>query len=197
MTDDEICVFSDFGLKLTVFNLLTSTSVDIASPKLYHPGNWSKGFAYRPRTQNLALLTRNGGKDVISIHTTVAYEVMRSWNPDTIDAQALSWSPDGRWLAVVESAGQGHRILVYTADGHLYKVWNGPLPTMDDKDIALGAGVKMLDWSASGEYLAMADFSSKVTLLSTPWFSGIMSLNHTTIIKPVTGLNVSLFLLIP
>lgn len=127
---------------------------------------------------------------MISIHTLGAYEVIRSWNPDTVDAQALSWSPDGRWLIAVESAGQGHRILVYTADGHLYKVWNGPLPTVDDKDIAMGAGVKMLEWNATGEYLAMADFSPKVTLLSTPWFSGTISLNHTTVIKPVTGLHV-------
>jgi hypothetical protein len=102
-------------------NLTTSKSVDINSPKFYHPGNASKGFSYRPGTKNLALLTRSGGKDIISIHARESLEVMRSWHPETIDAQGIVWSPDGRWLAAWESASQGHRIFVYTADGHLYK----------------------------------------------------------------------------
>jgi WD40 repeat protein len=190
-TDDEVLVFADFGLKLTIFNLSTSTSIEIVSPKLYGPGNSSKGYAYRPRTSSLALLTRTGGKDVLSIHAKHTYEVLRSWNSDTLDAQGLSWSPDGKWLAVVESAGQGHKILIYTADGHLFKVWNGAPPVSDeDQDLAMGAGVKLLEWASTGDYLAVGDYSSRVVLLSMPSFMAPLSLNHTTTIKPVNGLQV-------
>ena len=35
-------------------------------------------------------------------------------------------SADGKWLVIWESASQGHALFVYTADGHLFKTWNGP-----------------------------------------------------------------------
>lgn len=182
-------------MKLTVFNLSTSTSIEITSPKFYSPGNSSRGFAYRPRTSSLALLTRIAGKDVLSIHARHTYEVLRSWNSDTVDAQGLSWSPDGKWLVMVDSAGQGHRILFYTADGHLFKVWNGPTPVSDeDRGLAMGAGVKMFEWASTSDYLVVGDYSSRLILLSAPSFMATLSLNHTTIIKPVNGLQVRILL---
>ncbi|TVY45803.1 WD repeat-containing protein [Lachnellula occidentalis] len=190
-TDDEICVFSDFGLKLSIMNLTTSKSVDINSPKFYHPGNAGKGFSYRPGTKNLALLTRSGGKDIISIHTLENLEVMRSWHPESIDAQGIIWSPDGRWLAVWESASQGHRIFVYTADGHLYKTWKGPNPNChEEANIELGAGIKMLDWNRTGTHIAVGDYSARVTLLATPTFNESMNIIHTTSVTPAESLQV-------
>ena len=140
---NEICIFSDFGLKLSICNLTTSKSIEISSPKFYNAGNALKGLSYRPGAGNLALLTRTGGKDIISIHSRDTLDVKRSWWPDTTDAQGLQWSADGRFLTVWESASQGHRLLVYTADGHLFKAWNGPITTSEDEvDLALGAGIK-------------------------------------------------------
>lgn len=190
-TDDEVCVFSEFGLKLSIFNLSTSKSVDINSPKFYNPGVAAKGVSYRPRTSNLALLTRSSGKDIISIHGRDTLEVTRSWYPDTIDAQGLCWSPDGRWLAVWESASQGHKLLIYTADGYLYKTWNGPLPiTEDDIDLTLGAGIKLLEWNKTGSHVAIGDYSKRVTLLSAPSYVQSMNMLHTAAITPAKTLQV-------
>ena len=189
--DDEICVFSEFGLKLSIFSLSTSKSVDIHSPKFYNPGVAGRGISYRPGTSNLALLTRSGGKDIISIHMRDTLEVKRSWYPDTIDIQGLSWSPDGRWLATWESAAQGHKLLVYTADGHLYKTWHGPTPmSEDEKDLSLGAGIKMFDWNKMGSYVAIGDYSRRITILSAPMFMEATSLLHTTALKPTDTLQV-------
>jgi WD repeat-containing protein WRAP73 len=189
--DDEILVFSDFGLKLSIFNLATQRSVDIHSPKFYNAGVAAKGFSYRPKTSNLALLTRSGGKDVISIHARDTLDVARSWWPDTIDAQGLCWSADGKWLVVWESASQGHKILVYTADGHLFKTWHGPvLISEEDSDIALGAGIKLFDWSRTGALVAVGDYSRRVAILSAPSFTETTSLFHTASVKPVESLQV-------
>lgn len=184
-------MFSDFGLKLSIFNLSTQRSVDINSPKFYNPGVAAKGFSYRPITSNLAVLTRSGGKDVISIHTKDTLDVTRSWWPDTIDAQGLCWSADGRWLVVWESVSQGHKILVYTADGHLFKTWNGPVPiSEEDTDISLGAGIKLFDWARNGSLVAIGDYSRRVTILSTPSFTETTSLFHTASVKPADSLQV-------
>ncbi|KAF7934306.1 uncharacterized protein EAE97_008666 [Botrytis byssoidea] len=189
--DDEVCIFSDFGLKLTIFNLATSKSVDITSPKLFTPATAAKGFSHRPRSGNLALLTRIGGKDVISIHKLGSLEVIRSWLPETIDAQEITWSPDGKWITICESASQGHKLLLYTADGHLYKVWNGPTPILEEeKDIALGAGIKMTEWSPTGTHIAISDFSRKVVLLAAPAFSESMLLSHVPSVNPTDTLHI-------
>ncbi|RDW84717.1 hypothetical protein BP6252_02307 [Coleophoma cylindrospora] len=190
-SDNEVNVLSEFGLKLTVFNLLTSKSVDINSPKFFNTNVAIRGLCYRPGTSNLTLLTRSGGKDILSIHARETLEVVRSWSLETVDAQGVSWSPDGRWLAVLESAGQGHKIFFYTADRYLYKVWNGPMPmTEEDRDIDLGAGVKFLEWSATGAHIAVGDYSKRVTILAIPSFSEIMSFQHVPSLRPKETLQI-------
>ena len=192
-SDNEILVFSDFGLKLSIFDLKTSKSVDINSPKLYNPGVAARGFSYRPHTLNLALLTRSGGKDIISIHARDTLDVTRSWVPDTIDSQGISWSADGKWLMVWESASQGHKILVYTADGHLFKAWDGPMQLSDeDAHISLGAGIRLLEWSRTGAFVAIGDYTKRVTLLTAPSFTEFASILHPTVVKPVGSLQVRL-----
>ncbi|RFU25566.1 hypothetical protein B7463_g10769, partial [Scytalidium lignicola] len=190
-TEDEICVFTEFGLKLSVFNLSTSKSVDINSPKLFTPGTAAKGISYRPDTRHLALLTRSGGKDVVSIHAPGTLEVIRSWLAETTDAQGLAWSPDGRWVAVWESPAHGHCLAVYTADGHLYRLWKGPARLLaEDKDFSLGNGIKMFDWSPTGSHVAVGDYSKRVAVLAAPSFKEWMDLTHVTTIKPTETLQI-------
>ncbi|KAH8815661.1 hypothetical protein F5884DRAFT_852127 [Xylogone sp. PMI_703] len=190
-TDDEICVFTDFGLRLTIYNLTTSKSVDISSPKLFNPGNATKGISYRPGSRHLALLTRSGGKDVLSLHASGTLEVIRSWIAETTDAQGLAWSPDGRWIAVWESPAHGHCLAIYTADGHLYRLWKGSAFILaEDKDFPLESGIKMFDWSPSGAHVAVGDFSRRIAVLAAPSFKEWMNLTHVTSIKPTETLQV-------
>lgn len=192
-TDDEVCIFSEFGLKLSIVDLPSTKSVDINAPKFYSPGTAGKGCAYRPITNNLALLTRHSGKDVVSIHAIGTYEVTRSWHPDTLDAQGLRWSPDGKWLVVWESAGHGHLALVYTADGHLFKRWSGPTQISDEVDFSLGAGVRLYDWSEPGSSVAIGDYSRRITVVSAPGFTEAVTLLHMTAVTPADTLQVSGF----
>lgn len=184
-------VFSDFGLKLTIFKLDNRASIDIPGLKLFSANTAKKGYAYRPTTRHLALLTRTGGKDVISVHEKNSYKVLRSWNPESVDAQLITWSPDGKWLLVVESASQGHKLLVHTADGHLFKTWKGPRPIgIEEADLEFGAGIKMMEWARNGRHLAVGDFTDAITILSVPAFTETMRLRHVMTLHPAESLDV-------
>lgn len=185
--DSEVLILHDFGLKLSIFNLITSQWVDIVSPKLYSPRSTSRGFSYRPSTANLTLLSRNSSRDIVSIHSRDTLDVIRSWRLDTIDAQGMSWSPDGKWLFIYESATLGYKIVVYTADGQLYQTWQGPTTTSEVDDfsmIGLGLGIKFILCSPDSTCLAVSDYSAIVMVIQILSFSQIMSLEHSIIVKP-------------
>lgn len=190
-SDGEICVISSFGLKFSVFSLASSKATEISSPKVFSSSLASKCFSFRPETRHLALLTRSSGKDMVSLHSYPTRELQRSWAPDTIDAQGLAWSPDGRWLVVWDSAAHGHRVLFYTSDGHVFKTWSGPAnPLPEDRDYPLGAGVKSLQFSADARYLAIGDFSKSVCVLTMASVTETMRLRHPRTLVPRDTLQV-------
>jgi len=191
-SDSEICVVAPFGLKFTVFNLKSSRAIEIPNPKVFSALSASTCFSFRPETRHLALLTRSAGKDMVSIHSFPTRELLRSWSPDTVDAQGLAWSPDGRWLAVWDSASQGHRIVFYTPDGHAFKTWAGPTnPQPEGQDFAFGPGVKSLQFSANSRYVAIGDFGRSVSVLNVSSVTETMRLRHPKTLAPTETLQVS------
>lgn len=184
-SDTEVCVCSSFGLKFTIYDLVSSKGVDIGNPKFSTPLTARNGFSFRPGTHHLALLTRNAGKDLISIHEPATRQAIRSWAPDTIDAQGFLWSPDGKWLVVWESPAHGHKVLFYTADGDAFKTWLGPSkPPPGVPDFTLGAGVKGLAFSPDSSYLAIADSSKYVSIFNMASVVEAFRLPHSNTITP-------------
>ncbi|KAJ4304203.1 hypothetical protein N0V88_001816 [Collariella sp. IMI 366227] len=184
-SDAEICAVSPFGLKFSIFDLATSKATEIGSPKGFAAASASRCFSFRPGTRHLALLTRAAGKDMVSIHSYPTRELHRSWAPDTVDAQGLAWSPDGRWLVVWDSPAQGHKVAFYTSDGHLFKTWLGPAnPPPEDRDFALGAGIRTVQFSPDARYLAIGDFSRSVCILNMASVTETMRLRHPRTLAP-------------
>lgn len=184
-SDAEICVIAAFGMKFAIFNLESSKAVEIANPKLFSPSTASRCFAFRPQTRHLALLTRVAGKDMVSIHAFPTRELQRSWAPDTVDAQGLVWSPDGRWLILWESAAHGHELLFYTSDGHIFRTWSGPAnPPAELRDYALGAGIRCVQFSADARYLAIGDHSRALSMFSMISVTEAVRLQHPTSLVP-------------
>jgi len=188
--DDEVLIFYDFGIKVKIWSLSTSRSVEIRDPKLT-----AKGHGYRPRTGHFALLTRPAAHDIITLHAPRSYKLIDSFTVATVDAQGLKWSPDGRWLAVWDSASSGYKVFIYTPDGHLYRTYTG-----DRENGFNGLGVKIIEWSPQGKYLAIGGHDNRITLLSTTTvglammvpsgrsltmnqFSPAMFFDHTSVIK--------------
>ncbi|KAI0526507.1 hypothetical protein F5B22DRAFT_162797 [Xylaria bambusicola] len=167
-TDDEVCVFSPVGIKLSIFNIVSSKAVEISNPKFFGIVAASKGYSFRPNTRHMALLTRSAGKDMVSIYSVNTRELLRSWCPETVDAQGLSWTPDGRWLVVWDSPAHGTRVLFCTHDGHVYKDWRGDLShsALDDDMGQYAPGVRTLAFSPNGRYTAVADGSNRISILN-------------------------------
>jgi WD40 repeat protein len=156
-TKDEVLVFSDFGSKVTVWSLRTRRTVEIRDPKFA-----TKGFGHRVNGGVFALLSRPGAQDVLTLHAPGTYALMKTTVLTTTDAQGLRWSADGRWIAIWDAPSIGYKVHVYTADGHLYRTYSG-----DNTDGLQGLGVKSLEWSPRGDYLAIGGHDRRVTLLST------------------------------
>lgn len=182
--DTEVLACSAFGLKLAILDLSTSKVVEIGNPKFHHPSSASRGFSIRPGTGHLALLTRVGGKDVVSIHDPVTRQVERSWCPETIDGQGLSWTRDGQWLLMSESPALGRRLFLYTPDGQHFRTID-PSPDSD-----LGLGIKTCQLSSNAELCAIGDHSRGVTVLSTQTWRETMTLLHPSTIVPRDTLQV-------
>ncbi|KAI0131663.1 hypothetical protein F4776DRAFT_655169 [Hypoxylon sp. NC0597] len=190
-TDHEVCIWSPFGIKLTIVNFTSSKVVEIANPKFYHAASATRGCSFRASTHHLALLTRSSGKDMISIHSPKTREIERSWFPDTIDAQGLAWTPDGKWLVVWESSAQSPRVILYTSDGHTFKDWRGPLPhASHDMGLQYGAGVRTVTLSPDGRLTAIANGSTCICILNAPSMVEIMRLHHPQVVQPKDTLQI-------
>lgn len=190
-TDVELCVWSAFGLKFAVFDLSTSKAVEISSPKFHQAATAPRGCSFRPGTSHMALLTRVAGRDVVSIHHPATREVQRSFQPDTVDAQGLTWTSGGRWLLVWESAAQGHKVLFYTPDGHLFRSWIGRRgSTTDDAETELGAGVKLCQLSADANQAAVCDHSRCICILDMTAATELARLRHPLTVAPRDTLQV-------
>ena len=81
-----------------------------------------------------------------------------------MDAQGLKWSPCGRWLAVWDSAVAGYKVLVYTADGHLFRTHEKPCE---------GLGIKSVEWSPSSDFLTIGSYDGRLCFLSNYTFSPV------------------------
>jgi WD40 repeat protein len=187
-TEDEVLVWSDFASRVMVWCLKTGRTVEIRDPKF--SGKEGKGWGYRPRPEEvgaeggprgglLAMLCRTAGQDVLMLLAPQTYSVIKRAELATVDAQGLKWSPDGRWIAVWDSAGSGYTLCIYTADGHLYRtISREPSDELNEWGVE-GLGIKTVEWIRGNEYLAVGGWDRRVRILSTRTFAPAVFLDHT------------------
>lgn len=190
--ENEVYICSSLGVKFAIYNMQTRITVEISNPKFYSHATARRSFSFRPATRHLAFLSRTGGKDLISFHHPVTREVERSWTPDTVDAQGLMWSPDGKWLVVWDSPAHGHRALFFTPDGQIFKSWSGGRadPSETNGDDALAAGVKVTNFSTDGKLLAIGDHSRCISIFDMTAVSELLRLQHPATLVPGDNLQV-------
>ncbi len=143
-------------MKFTIWSLTTSRGVEIRDPKYT-----VHCYSFRPRTGHMALLTRPAAQDILMLLSPSKHELIASVELPTMDAQEVLWSSDGCWLAIRDAASGGHKVLIYTADAHLFKTYSG---AVDDGSI--GLGLKRMAWNPSNGSLVLGDYNDNVTILS-------------------------------
>ena len=157
-TADDLLVFSDFGIKVTLWSLASGRGVEIKDPK-----SARHGYSFRPRSGHLAVLLRPETRDVVMVLAPGAQEPEYSVTVPTIDAQGIQWSPDGNWLVVWDAESVGLAVHIYTANGTLFKTYMGNQDAGNP-----GLGVVRVDWDTSASYLAVASNKNGITLLKSP-----------------------------
>lgn len=172
---DEILIFSAFGVKTTIWSLLTRRGVEIRDPK-----NISSCCDHRPRTGHLAILIRAAAHDALHLLAPGNQELVTNVELATVDAQGLKWSPDGRWIVIWDAASYGYKIFIYTADGNLYKTFSGGQSSED-----IGLGIMTVNWSPLGNFLTIGDFNQRVTLLSINTVSSAKQNCDQTLVDPI------------
>ena len=159
---DEIMLFSVSGIKVVIWSFATNRALaEIRDPKCA-----TTCYDLRLRTGHLAILTRASGHDALLLLSPKTHELVGSVNLTTVDAQGIKWSSDGRWLAIWDIPSMGFKVLIHTAEGHLYKTYTGG----QDAD-NIGLGVKTLKWSPNSNLLAIGDCNQCVILLPTSFVS--------------------------
>ena len=172
---NEILVFSDFGVKLTTWSLVTCRGVEFRDPKyIVHC------YSCRSRTGHLAIITRPAAQDILMLLNPRSHELITSLELPTIDAQEVLWSPNGCWLAIRDAASSGHKLLIYTADAHLFKTYTGVGDTDD-----IGLGIKSMAWSCSNGTLALGDCNDNVTILSNNTVVTLLRLAQCSMLTPL------------
>ncbi|CAI7630258.1 unnamed protein product [Penicillium glandicola] len=173
--ENEVLVFHAWNTKLSIHSLETGRSSVIKTPKFAH----HFGFGYRTKTRQLAILLKPETSDLLTVHEPRSYELVNKTVLPTIDAQGLKWSPDGKWIAIWDIASAGTKVLVFTADGQLFRTYSGPSGVDDSFDL----GVKQIEWSpvshqGISEILAVGKVNGNIDLLRTRTFSSATTLSH-------------------
>ncbi|KAJ5551966.1 hypothetical protein N7461_006664 [Penicillium sp. DV-2018c] len=173
--ENEVLVFHAWHTKLSIHSLGTGRSSVIKSPKFAH----HLGLGYRPNTRELAILLKPETSDLLTVHEPRSYDLINRTVLPTIDAQGLKWSPDGKWIVIWDIASAGTKVLIFTADGQLFRTYSGPSSVDDTFDL----GVKQVEWSPvsnqrTSEILAVGKVNGNIDLLRTHTFSSATTLSH-------------------
>ena len=177
ISEEEVLVTPDLAPQSTIWDLRTTTGLQIRNPK---PGLRANGYSIRPNgVRHVALLTRPASaaqRDVVVILSPRPQGTGRmlegEFALDTYDARGIRWSRDGKWLAVWDAPSMGPGVWVYAAEGSLLKKWDDGRGGQD----GVGLGVEKVEWDIEGR-LVVGMGDGRVVLLGGKSVSLVYSPN--------------------
>ena len=173
---DQLLVTWEFG-KAKLWELSNGKGVDLSDVKTVHG---TERWQMRPGNRSgarrvLATLSRPGADDILNVYFTAMHKHTSSTKLPTTDAQSVSWSPDGRWLAILDTPITTPSLHIYTPDGHHFRSY----PAHGDSG-SHSLGVKAALWSGDSRILALTRYDGRIVLLNTRTFAPLAIIEHTT-----------------
>lgn len=202
------CLNEHEQLRVTVWPL-TSTVVkplQIALPKL----SPSAGYAFSPDQRHLAFISRHPttSRDHLGIYDALSWKCVRQFTvastptgatPDDLaDVTDVSWSPCGRYLALVDASVFGLRVEFRTPTGvrlgRFPRTRTAPTEAPRSRPAGVrlqsssqqqpasaegnaGLGVRTLAWRPQGDYLAIGGWDGKVRIVNDLSWTSVCELD--------------------
>ncbi|KAJ7932521.1 quinon protein alcohol dehydrogenase-like superfamily [Mycena leptocephala] len=151
-----ILCFSQWGLRVTVWSLVTGTATYIQFP--LHP---DAGYAFRSDGRYFVLAERHKSKDTAGVYDTAdSYKLVRHFPLPTSSLASLALSPTGNHLAVWEGPIE-YKLYVLSLVGDILGTF---CPDPDP-----GFGIRRVAWHPSGMFLAVGGWDDKIHILDLTW----------------------------
>jgi WD40 repeat protein len=175
---EAVMVMWEFG-KVKVWDLGCGKAVDLGEIKGSVEGRrWGvRPSCGRRRGSVLIVLSRVGADDVLNFYLVDEWRHFKAVKLPTADAQAVEWSPDGRWIAVMDIATANQGVHFFTPDGCLFRSY----PQTQDSG-TLGLGIKEVVWAGNSHVVALTRHDNCIVLLNSQTFAPLAVIEHTTTI---------------
>jgi len=149
----SVLCFSEWGLRVTIWSLVTGSATYIQFPK--YP---EKGYTFRSDGRYFVLAERHKSKDMVSVYDAAdSYKTVRHFPVQTASLASLSLSPTGNNLAIWEGPLE-YKLYIHTLAGDLLASFS---PDPDP-----GLGIRNVAWHPNGMFLAVGGYDDKVHILS-------------------------------
>ncbi|KAF9270125.1 YVTN repeat-like/Quino protein amine dehydrogenase [Marasmius fiardii PR-910] len=154
--------FSEWGLRITVWSLVTGTSTYIQFP--IHP---DKGYTFRSDGRYFVLAERHKSKDTLGVYDAFdSFKLVRHFPLPTTSVSSIALSPTDNYLAVWEGSLE-YKLHVITLAGTLLTTFTpSPEPAL---------GIRHVAWHPSGAFLAVGGWEDKVYILDSLSWSPVVT----------------------
>ncbi|KAF9076159.1 WD repeat-containing protein 8 [Rhodocollybia butyracea] len=157
-----VLCFSEWGLRVTVWSLVTGTTTYIQFP--VYP---DKGYAFRADGRYFAMAERHKSHDMLGLYdASESYKVVRHFQLPTSSLSSFVLSPTGNHIAVWEGPLEYKLYILTLAGDRLASFSPEPQPTL---------GIREVVWHPSGMFLAVAGWDDKVHILDTLSWSPVVT----------------------
>ncbi|KAJ7092601.1 hypothetical protein C8R44DRAFT_816099 [Mycena epipterygia] len=151
-----VLCFSQWGLRVTVWSLVTGKATYIQFP--LHPDT---GYAFRADGRYFVLAERHKSKDTAGVYDTAdSYKLVRHFPLPTSSLASLTLSPTGNHLAIWEGPIE-YKLYILSLVGDILGSF---CPDPDP-----GFGIRRVAWHPSGLFLAVGGWDDKIHVLDLTW----------------------------